>query len=153
MARHLREQSGGNPADHGPVRELANRPASPRSNEDFPDAPGPGERSGPGGDLSDEQRRDFAIRLGLGDDAAGDDAAGDREQRGGRARRGDAREERAADSAGTGPSRGARRRVTQVVIRGVRRPVATVLIVVSRGVGTTGRWLHSAGERIAPGDS
>lgn len=148
MARHLREQSGGNPADHGPVRELANRPASPRSNEDFPDAPGPGERTGPGGDLSDEQRRDFATRLGLGDDAVGDG-----EERRERVPRGDAREERAADSAGTGPSRGARRRVTQVVIRGVRRPVATVLIVVSRGVGTTGRWLHSAGERIAPGDS
>ncbi|MFP5487232.1 MAG: hypothetical protein ACLGHQ_02850, partial [Acidimicrobiia bacterium] len=70
MARHLREQSGGHPADHGPVPELANEPPSPRQHEDFPDRPaGNRPAGGGGGDLTDEQLDDFAARLGLRDGA------------------------------------------------------------------------------------
>ena len=67
MARHLREQSGGNPADHGPARELANEPASPRSGADFPDTPEGNRPRRGGGDLTDDQLDDFAARLGLED--------------------------------------------------------------------------------------
>lgn len=74
MARHLHEQSGGNPRDQGPVPELANEPVSPRADDDFPDTP-EGNRSAAGeGDLTDEQLDDLADRLGLSDDAAGERA-------------------------------------------------------------------------------
>lgn len=158
MARHLREQSGGNPSDHGPVPELANQPASPRSKEDFPDAPETDAPSGPGGDLTDDQLRDFAARLGLRadeddrsdeDDRAVDerDASDDRSDD-----RSDDTSERggvSGDDIPDGDRRPRRVVVGRVVVRRVRRPVGRVLILVSRYVDVTGRWLRASGERIA----
>lgn len=149
MARHLHEQSGGNPRDQGPVPELANEPTSPRADDDFPDAPDDDRRSGPGGDLTDDQLDDFAARLGLTDDETADDETGDES--------GAATSDETGD---TGPETERfddttddqdRRPVMAVVTRRIRwaaRPVGRVMIVSARVVDGTGRWLRTTGERF-----
>lgn len=125
MARHLREQGGGHPGDHGPVPELANEPVSPSVGEGFPDRPAHERREGPGGDLSDEQLRDFAARLGLTADT-------------GTAPEPDAPHERDAPAS------------TRPLLVRVRRPVAVVLVAVGRATTMAGDRVRSAGERLRP---
>lgn len=135
MARHLRAQSGGNPADHGPVPELANEPASPRQAEDFPDTPAGNRPSGGGGDLTDEQLDDFAARLGVSerDDEPDDEP---RDTGGG------------ADSEEAGGTRVRARRRALVVVRVLRRPTARVLLVLGRSTAAAGGRIRSLGERL-----
>lgn len=123
MARHLHEQSGGDPAAQGPVPELANEPRSPRSDEDFPDAPETAERSGPGGDLTDEQLEDFADRLGLGGRDAGRDD-------------------------GVGP-RGRSEQIVGSGLRRVRRVAARLLVTGGGAMNAAGSRVRAAGERLS----
>lgn len=136
MARHLHEQSGGNPRDQGPVPELANEPRSPRADEDFPDAPERDECRRRGGDLTDEQLEDFASRLGLtDDDPSADPSDVDPND----------------DPNVAGPDDRRVRRVRAVVVRRVRvvrRPVGRVMVVIARAASGTGEWLRTRGERL-----
>lgn len=145
MARHLHEQSGGNPRDQGPVPELANEPRSPRADEDFPDAPEHDDRPRRGGDLTDEQLDDFASRLGLTEDPDADpDDANPHDTD-----PDDAESDDVESDAGSDDRRV--RRVSAVVVRRVRvvrRPVGRVMIVVARAASGTGDWLRSRGERL-----
>lgn len=145
MARHLHEQSGGNPRDQGPVPELANEPTSPRANDDFPDAPESDRRPGPGGDLTDDQLDDFAARLGLTDDERPDDEQPDDERRDD-----ERRDDERPDDRNVGGGR-----LVAVVTRRVRwvvRPVGRILIVTGRVADGTGRWLRTTGERFVASD-
>jgi hypothetical protein len=140
MARHLHEQSGGDPSAQGPVSDLANEPAARVASSDFPDTP-PGNRPRQGdSDLTDEQLADFAGRLGLVDDPASVDDPGPHDT----ARRpGDATSDR----------RGVRGRFARAR-RSVRRPAARVLVVAGGAVATAGTtagaWMRAAGERLEP---
>lgn len=64
MARHLRIQHGGDPAQ-GPPRDVANEPPAPRDVDGFPDTPDANRPGGGAGDLSGDQLDDMARRLGL----------------------------------------------------------------------------------------
>ena len=133
MARHLHEQSGGDPSAQGPVPELANEPASPRADHDFPDTPEGNRPRAGGGDLTDEQLDDFAARLGLADEAASGEPADD----GGpeTADRGDAETGRAV-------------RAVRVWAGRLRPPTARVLVAVGRVATTAGARVRSFGERL-----
>lgn len=129
MARHLRQQSGGDPTDQGPVPELANEPASPRSDDDFPDAPSGnrapvGGGAGGAGDLSADQLDDFAGRLGLTDEQGGSSDASS----------GDEKRPRLRAWAGR-----------------LRRPVGRVLTFAGRGAASLGDRLRAAGDRLDAG--
>ena len=158
MARHLHEQSGGNPRDQGPVPELANEPPSPSGRDDFPDAPDHDAGRRRGGDLTDEQLDDFASRLGLTDDADRDESASDE---GGDEVRADAADRTVASEGRetpVDPDVDAEsepvdriRRIPAVMVhrvRLVRRPVGRVLMVVARAADGTGSWLRTRGERL-----
>lgn len=135
MARHLHEQSGGDPTDQGPVPELANEPRSPRSNEDFPDAPETEGRSGPGGDLTDEQLEDFADRLGLIEDDGTD--------------RGRPGEDHADGDERDGARSARAGRAVRSLVGQARRPAARLLVMVGGATSTAGARLRSTGERLA----
>lgn len=129
MARHLHEQSGGDPSAQGPVPELANEPPSPRSADDFPDAPEPGGRTGPGGDLTDEQLEDFADRLGLGGRDDGQD----------RTRPND-------DGAGL---RARSERIARSGVGRARQATARLLVIVGGATKAAGSRLRATGERLS----
>jgi hypothetical protein len=139
MARHLHAQSGGDPAAQGPVPELANEPRSPRSDEDFPDAPDPDARSGVGGDLTDDQLQDFAARLGLADESGESDRSPERDE--------SDESDESAERDRSGRTALARR-TTMVAIGKLRRPAARVVVVIGRVTIAAGHRVRSVGERL-----
>lgn len=133
MARHLHEQSGGDPSAQGPVPELANEPPSPRADHDFPDTPEGNRPRAGGGDLTDEQLDDFAARLGLVDEVESGDTIDD----------GGPETDDQGDE-GTGSAV----RAVRVWAGRVRPRTARVLVVVGRVTTTAGARVRSFGERL-----